>query len=125
MVALLDSGALNRKSSIDLLDDLDLGFLNVGSLGDTPKDEFSTSSRNQSIEEWDELGFDATFTDVSASLEGDLYSSSLGEILPNSLPSMGLGITPPTSFHFADEFMDNKASTKVRKQNEDRPIRSL
>jgi hypothetical protein len=37
--ALLDSGALNRKSSVDLLDDLDLGFLNVGSLGDTPKDE--------------------------------------------------------------------------------------
>ncbi|KAJ8577686.1 hypothetical protein ON010_g1513 [Phytophthora cinnamomi] len=38
--AMLDSGALNRKSSsIDLLDDLDLGFLNVGSLGDTPKDE--------------------------------------------------------------------------------------
>lgn len=36
---MLDSGALNRKSSIDLLDDLDLGFLNVGSLGDTPKDE--------------------------------------------------------------------------------------
>lgn len=38
--AMLDSGALNRKSSIDLLDDLDLGFLNVGSLGDAPiKDE--------------------------------------------------------------------------------------
>lgn len=41
---MLDSGALNRKSSIDLLDDLDLGFLNVGSLGDTPKDEVCACS---------------------------------------------------------------------------------
>lgn len=38
--ALLDSGRLNRRtSSVDILDDLDLGFLNVGSLGDTPKHE--------------------------------------------------------------------------------------
>jgi len=41
-IALLDSGALNRKSSVDLLDDLDLGFLHVGSLGDTPKEDVST-----------------------------------------------------------------------------------
>ncbi|POM59677.1 hypothetical protein PHPALM_31557, partial [Phytophthora palmivora] len=96
--AMLDSGALNRKSSsIDLLDDLDLGFLNVGSLGDTPKDEFQSGARNQSLDEWDELGFDSSFADVSARdiLDGEFYSSSLGASLPNSLPSMGLGITPP------------------------------
>ncbi|KAL8000521.1 putative CCT domain-containing protein [Plasmopara halstedii] len=109
--AMLDSGALNRKSSsIDLLDDLDLGFLNVGSLGDTPKDEFSSGTRNQTLDEWDELGFDSSFTDVSARdvLDHEFYSSSLGASLPNSLPSMGLGITPPAGFSFADDFLDKK-----------------
>ncbi|DAZ98177.1 TPA: hypothetical protein N0F65_005643 [Lagenidium giganteum] len=115
--ALLDSGALNRKSSIDLLDDLDLGFLNVGSLGDTPKDEFSSSSnRNQSIDEWDELGFDSAFADVGTRdiLDGnDFYSSSLGNSLPNSLPSMGLGITPPATFSFGEDFLENKVKSEA------------
>ncbi|KAL4116391.1 hypothetical protein PRIC2_011845 [Phytophthora ramorum] len=113
--AMLDSGALNRKSSsIDLLDDLDLGFLNVGSLGDTPKDEFQTGARNQSLDEWDELGFDSSFADVSARdiLDGEFYSSSLGASLPNSLPSMGLGITPPAGFSFAEDFLDNQVKTE-------------
>ncbi|CAI5725424.1 unnamed protein product [Peronospora destructor] len=113
--AMLDSGALNRKSSsIDLLDDLDLGFLNVGSLGDTPKDEFQSSARNQSLDEWDELGFDSSFADVSARdiLDGEFYSSSLGASLPNSLPSMGLGITPPAGFSFAEDFLENQVKTE-------------
>ncbi|CAI5714796.1 hypothetical protein KXD40_008077 [Peronospora effusa] len=113
--AMLDSGALNRKSSsIDLLDDLDLGFLNVGSLGDTPKDEFQSGARNQSLDEWDELGFDSSFADVSARdiLDGEFYSSSLGASLPNSLPSMGLGITPPAGFSFAEDFLENKVKTE-------------
>ncbi|KAG3005156.1 hypothetical protein PC128_g18808 [Phytophthora cactorum] len=113
--AMLDSGALNRKSSsIDLLDDLDLGFLNVGSLGDTPKDEFQSGGRNQSLDEWDELGFDSSFADVSARdiLDGDFYSSSLGASLPNSLPSMGLGITPPAGFSFAEDFLENQVKTE-------------
>ncbi|KAF1779120.1 CCT domain [Phytophthora cactorum] len=107
--------ALNRKSSsIDLLDDLDLGFLNVGSLGDTPKDEFQSGGRNQSLDEWDELGFDSSFADVSARdiLDGDFYSSSLGASLPNSLPSMGLGITPPAGFSFAEDFLENQVKTE-------------
>ncbi|GMF26691.1 unnamed protein product [Phytophthora fragariaefolia] len=113
--AMLDSGALNRKSSsIDLLDDLDLGFLNVGSLGDTPKDEFQSGARNQSLDEWDELGFDSSFADVSGRdiLDGDFYSSSLGASLPNSLPSMGLGITPPAGFSFAEDFLENQVKTE-------------
>ncbi|KAL3670894.1 hypothetical protein V7S43_004079 [Phytophthora oleae] len=113
--AMLDSGALNRKSSsIDLLDDLDLGFLNVGSLGDTPKDEFQSGTRNQSLDEWDELGFDSSFADVSARdiLDGEFYSSSLGASLPNSLPSMGLGITPPAGFSFAEDFLENQVKTE-------------
>ncbi|KAG7377366.1 hypothetical protein PHYPSEUDO_011763 [Phytophthora pseudosyringae] len=113
--AMLDSGALNRKSSsIDLLDDLDLGFLNVGSLGDTPKDEFQSGARNQSLDEWDELGFDSSFADVSARdiLDGEFYSSSLGASLPNSLPSMGLGITPPAGFSFAEDFLENQVKTE-------------
>ncbi|RLN94255.1 hypothetical protein BBJ28_00006991 [Nothophytophthora sp. Chile5] len=113
--AMLDSGALNRKSSsIDLLDDLDLGFLNVGSLGDTPKDEFSSSARNQSLDEWDELGFDSPFADVSTRdiLDGEFYSSSLGASLPNSLPSMGLGITPPAGFSFAEDFLENQVKNE-------------
>ncbi|KAF4035048.1 CCT motif-containing protein [Phytophthora infestans] len=113
--AMLDSGALNRKSSsIDLLDDLDLGFLNVGSLGDTPKDEFQSGGRNQSLDEWDELGFDSSFADVSARdiLDGEFYSSSLGASLPNSLPSMGLGITPPAGFSFAEDFLENQVKTE-------------
>ncbi|OQR99859.1 hypothetical protein THRCLA_06359 [Thraustotheca clavata] len=103
--ALLDSGALNRKTSVDLLDDLDLGFLNVGSLGDTPKEEYTT---RQTLDEWDEMGFEP-FSEITSRdlLEaGDFYSSSLGNSLPNSLPSMGMGITPPTAFSFADDFMD-------------------
>ncbi|RLN58647.1 hypothetical protein BBJ29_006152 [Phytophthora kernoviae] len=113
--AMLDSGALNRKSSsIDLLDDLDLGFLNVGSLGDTPKDEGGMTARNQSLDEWDEIGFDSSFADVSARdiLDGDFYSSSLGASLPNSLPSMGLGITPPAGFSFAEDFLENQVKTE-------------
>ncbi|TYZ65360.1 hypothetical protein PybrP1_012684 [[Pythium] brassicae (nom. inval.)] len=114
--AMLDSGALNRKSSIDLLDDLDLGFLNVGSLGDTPKDEqYSSSTRSQSLDEWDELGFDSAFADVSSRddiLDGDFYSSSLGTSLPNSLPSMGLGITPPATFSFAEDFLENQVKAE-------------
>lgn len=113
--AMLDSGALNRKSSsIDLLDDLDLGFLNVGSLGDTPKDESGMAARNQSLDEWDELGFDSSFADVSARdiLDGEFYSSSLGASLPNSLPSMGLGITPPAGFSFAEDFLENQVKTE-------------
>lgn len=109
--AMLDSGAFNQKSSsIDLLDDLDLGFLNVGSLGDTPKDEFPSGPRNQTLDEWDELGFDSSFADVSTRdvLDGEFYSSSLGASLPNSLPSMGLGITPPAGFSFAEDFLDKK-----------------
>ncbi|KAG1712601.1 hypothetical protein DVH05_000343 [Phytophthora capsici] len=115
--AMLDSGALNRKSSsIDLLDDLDLGFLNVGSLGDTPKDEFQSGARNQSLDEWDELGFDSSFADVSARdiLDGEFYSSSLGASLPNSLPSMGLGITPPAGFSFAEDFLENQVKTEPK-----------
>ncbi|CAH0476894.1 unnamed protein product [Peronospora belbahrii] len=114
--AMLDSGALNRKSSsIDLLDDLDLGFLNVGSLGDTPKDEFQAGARNQSLDEWDELGFDSSFADVSARdiLDGEFYSSSLGTSLPNSLPSMGLGITPPAGFSFAEDFLENQVKNEL------------
>uniref|UniRef100_K3W9P4 CCT domain-containing protein n=1 Tax=Globisporangium ultimum (strain ATCC 200006 / CBS 805.95 / DAOM BR144) TaxID=431595 RepID=K3W9P4_GLOUD len=112
--AMLDSGALNRKSSVDLLDDLDLGFLNVGSLGDTPKDEFSSSARSQSLDEWDELGFDSAFSDVSSRdiLDGDFYSGSLGTSLPNSLPSMGLGITPPATFSFAEDFLENQVKSE-------------
>lgn len=112
---MLDSGALNRKSSIDLLDDLDLGFLNVGSLGDTPKDEFSSSARSQSLDEWDELGFDSPFSEVSARdiLDGEFYSSSLGTSLPNSLPSMGLGITPPATFSFGEDFLENQVKSDI------------
>lgn len=111
--AMLDSGALNRKSSIDLLDDLDLGFLNVGSLGDTPKDEFSSSTRSQSLDEWDELGFDSSFGDSSRDiLDDDFYSGSLGTSLPNSLPSMGLGITPPATFSFAEDFLENQVKSE-------------
>ncbi|EGZ09063.1 hypothetical protein PHYSODRAFT_288671 [Phytophthora sojae] len=146
---MLDSGALNRKSSsIDLLDDLDLGFLNVGSLGDTPKDEvkflllcciltfphlnkktltcchafsnqFQSGARNQSLDEWDELGFDSSFADVSARdiLDGEFYSSSLGASLPNSLPSMGLGITPPAGFSFAEDFLENQVKTEPKTES--------
>ncbi|CAK5119492.1 unnamed protein product [Aphanomyces euteiches] len=97
--ALLDSGALNRKSSVDLLDDLDLGFLNYTS--------------RQTLDEWDEIGFDSAFADISSRdlMEGGEYlSSSLGNSLPNSLPSMGLGgMTPPSSFSFAEhDFLDQK-----------------
>ncbi|CAK4076204.1 unnamed protein product [Aphanomyces euteiches] len=124
--ALLDSGALNRKSSVDLLDDLDLGFLNVGSLGDTPKEDYTS---RQTLDEWDEIGFDSAFADISSRdlMEGktifvafvlmcafpqggEYLSSSLGNSLPNSLPSMGLGgMTPPSSFSFAEhDFLDQK-----------------
>ncbi|KAF1777002.1 hypothetical protein GQ600_23762 [Phytophthora cactorum] len=93
--------ALNRKSSsIDLLDDLDLGFLNVGSLGDTPKDEFQSGGRNQSLDEWDELGFDSSFADVSARdiLDGDFYSSSLGALCPiRCHPWVWVSRRPPVS----------------------------
>lgn len=112
--ALLDSGALNRKSSIDLLDDLDLGFLNVGSLGDTPKDEqYSTSARSESMDEWDELNFESAFNDSRDILDGDFYGSSLGTSLPNSLPSMGLGITPPASFSFGEDFLESKVKSEA------------
>ncbi|KAF0691796.1 Aste57867_17067 [Aphanomyces stellatus] len=111
--ALLDSGALNRKSSVDLLDDLDLGFLNVGSLGDTPKEDYTS---RQTLDEWDEIGFDSTFADISSRdlMDGGEYlGSSLGNSLPNSLPSMGLGgMTPPSSFSFAEhDFLDQNHST--------------
>ncbi|KAI9909322.1 hypothetical protein PsorP6_014975 [Peronosclerospora sorghi] len=127
--AMLDSGALNRKSSsIDLLDDLDLGFLNVGSLGDAPKDEFQSGSRNQSMDEWDELGFDSSFGDTSARdiLDGEFYSSSLGASLPNSLPSMGLGITPPAGFSFAEDFLDNKvkSASATKKEGQRDPVKT-
>ncbi|KAJ0399896.1 hypothetical protein ATCC90586_006511 [Pythium insidiosum] len=120
--AMLDSGALNRKSSIDLLDDLDLGFLNVGSLGDTPKDEYSSSARSQSMDEWDELNFESAFNDVSTRdiLDGDLYGSSLGTSLPNSLPSMGLGITPPASFSFGEDFMESKIKSEAGSKAENK-----
>ncbi|KAF0768988.1 hypothetical protein AaE_002736, partial [Aphanomyces astaci] len=110
MVALLDSGALNRKSSVDLLDDLDLGFLNVGSLGDTPKEDYTS---RQTLDEWDEIGFDSAFADISSRdlMEGEYLGSSLGNSLPNSLPSMGLGgMTPPSSFSFAEhDFLDQSS----------------
>ncbi|KDO29043.1 hypothetical protein SPRG_06098 [Saprolegnia parasitica CBS 223.65] len=116
--ALLDSGALNRKTSVDLLDDLDLGFLNVGSLGDTPKEEYTA---RQTLDEWDEIGFEP-FSEITSRdlLEaGDFYSSSLGNSLPNSLPSMGMGITPPNAFSFADDFLDqsSKLSSPTSSEN--------
>ncbi|ETW10250.1 hypothetical protein H310_00600 [Aphanomyces invadans] len=108
--ALLDSGALNRKSSVDLLDDLDLGFLNVGSLGDTPKEDYTS---RQTLDEWDEIGFDSAFADISNRdlMDGEYLGSSLGNSLPNSLPSMGLGgMTPPSSFSFAEhDFLDQSS----------------
>lgn len=63
------------------------------------------------MDEWDELNFDSAFTDVGTRdlLDEDYYGSSLG----TSLPSMGLGITPPTTFSFGDEFMDNKVKTEA------------
>ncbi|OQS00896.1 hypothetical protein ACHHYP_02146 [Achlya hypogyna] len=110
---LLDSGALNRKTSVDLLDDLDLGFLNVGSLGDTPKEEYTA---RQTLDEWDEMGFEP-FSEITS--PGDFYSSSLGNSLPNSLPSMGMGITPPNAFSFADDFLDqsSKISSPTSSEN--------
>ena len=76
--------------------------------------EFPSGARNQSLDEWDELGFDSSFADVSARdiLDGEFYSSSLGASLPNSLPSMGLGITPPAGFSFAEDFMDKKVKSE-------------
>lgn len=75
--------------------------------------QFSTTARSQSIDEWDELGFDSAFTDSSRDiLDGDFYGSSLGTSLPNSLPSMGLGITPPPGFSFAEDFLENKVKTE-------------
>jgi hypothetical protein len=70
------------------------------------------------LDEWDELGFDSAFADVSTRdiLDGDLYSSSLGDALPNSLPSMGLGITPPNTFAFAEDFLENKKNQNKKKQ---------
>nr|CCA20713.1 conserved hypothetical protein [Albugo laibachii Nc14] len=123
--ALLDSGRLNRKSSsVDILDDLDLGFLNVGSLGDTPKheDQFPATTRNQTLDDWDELGiFEPSFTDASRDLmEGDFYGSSLGASLSNSLPSLGLGITPPAVFGLGEEFLDSHSNSKKQIEKEER-----
>ena len=76
--------------------------------------KFPSGARNQSLDEWDELGFDSSFADVSARdiLDGEFYSSSLGASLPNSLPSMGLGITPPAGFSFAEDFLDKQVKTE-------------
>ncbi|RQM10299.1 hypothetical protein B5M09_000100 [Aphanomyces astaci] len=121
--ALLDSGALNRKSSVDLLDDLDLGFLNVGSLGDTPKEDYTS---RQTLDEWDEIGFDSAFADISSRdlMEGEYLGSSLGNSLPNSLPSMGLGgMTPPSSFSFAEhDFLDQSSKHEPSDGLTSRPI---
>ncbi|CCI47729.1 hypothetical protein ABG067_007318 [Albugo candida] len=124
--ALLDSGRLNRRtSSVDILDDLDLGFLNVGSLGDTPKheDQFPPTTRNQTLDDWDELGiFEPSFTDASSRdlMEGDFYGSSLGASLSNSLPSLGLGITPPAVFGLGEEFLDSHSNSKKKIEKEER-----
>lgn len=45
-------------------------------------------------------------------LDSDFYSSSLGTSLPNSLPSMGLGITPPATFSFAEDFLENQVKAE-------------
>lgn len=45
-------------------------------------------------------------------LDGDFYSGSLGTSLPNSLPSMGLGITPPATFSFAEDFLENQVKAE-------------
>jgi hypothetical protein len=76
--------------------------------------QFPSGARNQSLDEWDELGFDSSFADVSARdiLDGEFYSSSLGASLPNSLPSMGLGITPPAGFSFAEDFLENQVKAE-------------
>lgn len=76
--------------------------------------QFSSSTRSQSLDEWDELGFDSAFSDVSSRdiLDGDFYSGSLGTSLPNSLPSMGLGITPPATFSFAEDFLENQVKSE-------------
>jgi hypothetical protein len=76
------------------------------------RSQFSTPARSQSIDEWDELGFDSSFADSRDILDGDFYGSSLGTSLPNSLPSMGLGITPPPGFSFAEDFLENKVKAE-------------
>lgn len=83
--------------------------------------QFSSSTRSQSLDEWDELGFDSAFADVSSRddiLDGDFYSGSLGTSLPNSLPSMGLGITPPATFSFAEDFLENQVKSEASAKSE-------
>lgn len=69
LVALLDSGILNRKASLDLLDDLDFGFLNVGELSTSPShggEPFpEPSTHHESLDDWDDLKFETAFADIS------------------------------------------------------------
>lgn len=122
----MDSGILNRKASLDLLEDLDFGFLNVGELSTSPHDEpFAEPPTQESLDDWDDLKFEAAFADISTKpcLPGrkwidvllyrhfltllSLVSVALGESFANSLPSMGMGITPPNPWGLS-EFLDHK-----------------
>ncbi len=149
MEALMDSGALNnRKGSLDLLDDLDFGFLNVGSLGTSPRDGGDTHfgampHTNETLEEWDDLRFETAFADITnknnvpSRMPNDVHHHQQHHNPPsyhhqpyhqphyhqphyhqqshhhngsftNSLPSMGMGITPPNPFGLTDQFLDKK-----------------
>lgn len=122
---LMDSGALNKKSSsLDLLDDLDFGFLNVGSLSKSPKDtEFPCGGDN--LEEWDDIKFDSSFGDISTkyALSGGngMLDTGMGGGMNNSLPSMGMGLTPPFGLSHDDflkeegEELKNSSSKKKNK----------
>jgi hypothetical protein len=69
------------------------------------------------MDEWDELHFESAFHDSRDLLDTEFYGSSLGTSLPNSLPSMGLGITPPASFSFGEDFLESKVKSETSSTN--------
>lgn len=106
--ALMDSGILNRKASLDLLEDLDFGFLNVGELCTSPHHEpYAEPPTQENLDDWDDLKFEAAFADISTKPCLPGLSVALGESFVNSLPSMGMGITPPNPWGLS-EFLDHK-----------------
>jgi len=106
----METGVLNRKSSLDFLEDLDMGVLNMGILGKSPKDPMLKNAdqfemddiptmtlRNSEQFPIDDLQFDTTFetedddTHESESDTDDFKSAGLkGGLRISSLALQGL-----------------------------------
>ncbi|RHY86871.1 hypothetical protein DYB35_009974 [Aphanomyces astaci] len=113
MVALLDSGALNRKSSVDLLDDLDLGFLNVGSLGDTPKEDHEPSDGLTSRP----IGIPgAARLNASAFLSGTLNTTAGGLSDADKKAAFVGAYSPDSRRKRVEKFLDKRQKRVWRKE---------